>query len=311
MALSRELPHSFREAIAMARQILSANHDLVAKNLIDTEAEQLVVAAYRHATGTMLSRLQLFSRLQDRFPDASGEKLLIMAMGRTEGKPLQHLTGFQTFLEHEYDVGPDVLVPRPETELLVVTAIEHLEARGRVPAFGIEIGLGSGAIATELLWRFSKLRMAATELVLAAEKRARSNADRILGSGPDGSERLKIFRPQAPLEVWEPLLGFHGRGADFIISNPPYMIHSDPIEADVLAHEPKTALYAPEADPVHFYRKIEEGAAVFLAPDGMVFLEIPIERSQTIEKLFAKPEWQVKVLRDLTNRDRIVVAQRT
>lgn len=320
MAWYREKPDSFVEALRAARELLSASQELVAKGSIETEAEQLVLAAYRAVSGKLLSRVELFSRAQDRFPAEAGEKLMAMAGARAEGKLLQHLTGVQFFLEHEYEVGPDVLVPRPETELMVSLVIEELKreelkreelkraglkGQADAPVLGLEIGVGSGAISIELLAEFPKLTMLASELTAEAESRARSNAQRILGE-PD---RLKIYRAQTGLQVWEPLAAVLGaRRADFVISNPPYLIDADPIETEVRTYEPATALFAPAGDPLHFYREIALNAGRHLVAGGKAFVELAPERAADVLRLFQEAGWQARLLPDLNQRDRLLFA---
>lgn len=307
MAWHRERPHSFLEAIKAARLLLSASRELVAKGTIETESEQLVIAAYRAVSGKLLSRMELFSKAQDRYPELAGDKLLTLAGARAEGKPLQHLTGVQVFLDHEYEVGPDVLVPRPETEVLVSAAVDELKGHAG-PMLGLEIGIGSGAISIELLSKFPRLKMLASELTGVAEKRALSNARRILGES-DARARLEIVRAAGPLEVWEPLRSaLAGRKADFVISNPPYLAATDPIETEVRDHEPATALFAPESDSLHFYREIALNAGQYLAPGGKVFAELPTERALQIQQLFSDIGWQTRLHQDLTLRDRVLIA---
>jgi release factor glutamine methyltransferase len=305
-AWRRERPDSFFEALKAAREMLSASPALVAKGSIEAEAEQLVIAAFRQAGGPALTRMELFGRVRDRYPEEAGKRLLELAGTRAEGKPLQHLTGYQIFLDHEYAVGPDVLVPRPETELLVTLAIETLKRETRVPAQGIEIGLGSGVISIELLAEFSTLTMSATELTPEAAARARVNARKILGSQ---SNRLTVMPVGDALDVWGPFVsGFAGAPADFVISNPPYLAASDPIEDEVRDFEPATALFAPPSDPLHFYRQLALYAEKYVRPGGFAFLEVAPERAQECLKLFSESGWEAKVLPDLTGRDRVLIA---
>ncbi|MCM2323861.1 MAG: hypothetical protein NDJ90_11430, partial [Oligoflexia bacterium] len=223
MASGHELPGSFREALAIARRLLSASHELVRRDLVDAEAEILVMEAYRKVAGRALSRSEFYLRTADRYPEAAAAILLTWAGARAEGRLLQHLTGVQVFLNHEYEVGPDALVPRPETEVLVTVATEELGGGRSTPVRGLEIGLGSGAIAIELLSRFPGLRIRASELSEGAVALAVRNAEKILGSG--WATRLEIVRPGTALEVFEPFAQGLQRGpADFLISNPPYLV---------------------------------------------------------------------------------------
>ncbi len=303
MALGTEPPHGFAEALRLARRLLSANTDLVRKGVVDTEAEQLVIAAFRRAGGKELTRAELYLRAGDLYPGAAGEQLIIYAAARAEGRLLQHLIGTQRFLEHEYEVGPDVLVPRPETELLAALAMEKL----REPKVGLEIGLGSGVLSIELLARFPALEMIATELSRPAIDRARTNAQRLLGRT---ASRLRVLEAGSPLEVCEPFLRAGAHGAQFLISNPPYLASHAETDAEVLAHEPHEALFAPKEDSLHFYRKIAIDAPKLLAPGAQVFLELPHERAGEIRTLFE--DWNDPVLlRDLTGRERMLTARWT
>ena len=156
MAFSRDLPTSFEDALKTARRILSSRGDLVSRGLVDTEAELIVIAALRASVGgKSISRIELFSRARDRMPDMAGQKVVTFSMARAEGRLLQHITGVQYFMSHEYEVGPDVLVPRPETEALVERAIAELGTEKNPPSLGLEIGIGSGVLSIELLARFA------------------------------------------------------------------------------------------------------------------------------------------------------------
>jgi release factor glutamine methyltransferase len=302
MVFSRELPHSFSEALRVCKEILSANHQLVVKNLLDTEAEQLVVGAFRIATGEMLSRTDMLLRMQDAFPESAGTKLLILAGTRLQGLPLQYVLGYQAFLEHEYDVNASTLIPRPETEVLVTEAIRNL----RSPSLGIEVGLGSGVISIELLHHFKTLRMKASELSSAAQDLARKNAVRILGD----DSRLQMYTPSDAQDV---LGRFQGMRVDFIISNPPYLDsrRSGEIDEEVLQHEPRAALFpqGPNGeDSLHFYRQIAIEGRDLLNPGGQVFLEIAHERADETAALF-QSGWSCRIENDLSGRPRVLVAR--
>jgi len=314
MAMGKDRPLGFREAIQVVSQILSKNHDLVFRSLVDVEAEQIVMAAYRYATGRSLNRLELFSRMREAFPVRAGDKVLEWAHLRAEGQLLQHLLGYQVFLDHEYEVTPDVLVPRPETELLVVTAIEELKKLKKPSLLGLEVGLGSGVISIELLHAFSALHMLGSELQAEAWAIALRNAAKILGV-ENNSERFECLTVKNTSDVLEPFFErLQGRRADFLISNPPYLIKSNhessEVDSEVFQYEPHIALFAPESDPLYFYRNIKETVADLLTEEGQVFLEIPHERAQAIYELFEGDGWKSRLIQDLNQRDRILIANK-
>jgi release factor glutamine methyltransferase len=305
MVFSREFPHSFQEALRVSRQILSSNHDLVRKNLIDVEAELIVMGAYRISTGESLTRTEFFFRMKDRISATAAEKVLLISSQRAEGKLLQHLLGYSTFLNHEYQVNAHVLIPRPETEVLVTEATKILTS-APPPILGLEVGLGSAIISIELLSVFATLRMQATELSEQATFVAELNARSILRSG---AQRLNILSAQSKEEVLEPFSREGVKNADFLISNPPYLDPKNTLEVDeeVRKHEPSMALFS--EDPLYFYKKIASDSVRFLRQNGYVFLEVAAERAEETRTFFQSDRWRTVLARDLNGKERILVAQ--
>jgi release factor glutamine methyltransferase len=298
MAFSRDLPHSYGDALRVAREILSARSDLVRRGVVETEAELILRAAVKQATGEELRRAELVFRHAHRLADAAGAALIKLAGARAQGALLQHLTGGQAFLSHEYECGPGVLTPRPETEALADLMVRELRAPGR----GLEVGIGSGVLSVELLFAFPGLRMDATELSERARAYAERNAARILGAS---ASRLRILPARAG-EVLEPLQG--GAPADFLVSNPPYLKGPEEADEEVARHEPAEALFAPKGDALHFYRAIAAGGAALLRPGAPAYLEVPHERAEEARAVFVAHGWQTRLEADLTGRPRILVA---
>jgi release factor glutamine methyltransferase len=299
---------TFYEALKKAKEILSLCPSLVHRGLIETEAEQILLAAFRSETGKDLSRIELFSRLYEVFPAHAFDKIVQHSTERSEGQLLQHLTGRQFFLDHEYLVGPDVLIPRPETEVLVLAAMERLKG----PQLGLEVGLGSGIISIELLCHFNDLVMVASELSKEASARALENMQNIFQGNHPQSDRLKVVVAQHAQDVFGPFhLEIQNRKADFIITNPPYLT-SEEAEHEVIRHEPHQALFAPPEDPLYFYRILANEADLYLLSGGWVFAEIPHERATEIMNLFAQEKWDPQytaVLNDLTGRGRVIISK--
>jgi release factor glutamine methyltransferase len=310
----------FGEALIATQAILNQNPSLEKAGVTQVEAALLVAWAAETHLGKRLSRPEVFLMSHEPFPQEAWEKLKAGAKSRKEGIPLQHIFGVQTFLHHEYRVSPDVLIPRPETELLVVEVIEYFRKRNKQPLLGLEVGLGSGVISIELLSEFSDLRMLASEVSPDAIEVAKENAEAILGKKIWGKERfearLEILGVDEAHHVLEPfwlpgLVDDAAKKADFLVSNPPYLVPSDEIGHDVLHHEPHLALFSPAEDPIYFYRKIAEKAHECLSPSGVVFLEIATERSGKLQEAFEETGgWSVEIRPDLTGRDRILVAER-
>ncbi len=305
MVFSRDLPHSFSEALRVAREILATNHTLVTESRVESESELIVCGAHRIATGENLSRSDLYFRMNDRIPETSGEKVIVFSLKRAEGTPLQYLLGFTTFLNHEYQVNSDVLIPRPETEILVSESIKLV----RQPTLGLEVGLGSGIISIELLSTITSLKMIATEISPGAAQVARRNAEKILTD----AQRLTILKPDSGLDVMKPFIDEKIRNADFLISNPPYLDRTQKeFDPDVLESEPKNALFPEGSDPLYFYKEIARHAPQVLKKGAYVFLEIASERAEATRAIFNGEQWEqseTTLAKDLNQRDRVLICK--
>lgn len=300
---------TFDQVLRQVVEVLESSAEIRRRRVAWAEAEQIVAGAMLSAAESRLARVDLYGKGREPVPPAVAEKALGMAEARAGGRLLQHLTGVQAFLEHEYRVTPSVLVPRPETELLVTMILERLRGDPSPPRLGLEVGLGSGVISVELLARLPELRMVASEVSRGAMDVARDNAVSILGE--EGASRLRVIRPQGALDVLDPFPEAIDLPADFLASNPPYLSPADEIDFDVRQHEPGEALFpAGGADSLHFFREIAKGAEALLRPGGHVFLEIPHQRAAAIREEFEANGWRIAIYPDLNGRERALAARR-
>jgi release factor glutamine methyltransferase len=190
---------------------------------------------------------------------------------RADGEPLAYLLGEKEFHGLTLSVSPDVLVPRPDTEVLVDWALELLSgelARIERPAV-VDLGTGSGAIALAVRHSQPRASVVGTDNSSAALVVARANALR-LGIGATFLEG----------SWWEPL---HGQRFHLALSNPPYIAAGDPHLA-ALQHEPMVAL-APGGDGLGALRQIVHGSARHLHPDGWLLLEHGYDQAGTVQRL--------------------------
>ncbi len=151
--------------------------------------------------------------------------------------------------------------------------------------------------------------MIASEAALGAVEVARANARRILGD----ESRLTVVTVADANEVTGPLarvMGVRKGGADFLISNPPYLHPNDPIDAEVRAQEPPTALYPKSGDPLYFYSAIAREAGELIHPKGRIFLELASERAREIDAIMKGQGWATKIYDDLNGFPRVLSAQR-
>lgn len=177
---------------------------------------------------------------------------------RLAGEPMAYILGVREFMGHDFHVSPAVLIPRPETELLVETAVTLI--KGRVGATVLDLGTGSGAIAISIALACSAASVAATDVSDAALDVARKNA---LALGAV----LEFYEGS-----WFQALPA-GKVFDVIVSNPPYIPVDDPhlVQGD-LRFEPTLAL-SDGRDGLEAYRQIVAGAASRLKPGGSLFME--------------------------------------
>jgi release factor glutamine methyltransferase len=215
---------------------------------------------------------------------------------RAAGEPLQYIVGHQEFYGLEFEVTPAVLIPRPETELMIEETI-RLAARIAEPVI-IDVGTGSGCIAVTLARELETARVIATDISAAALQVARRNAQR-----HGLSDRVQFLETD--------LLNGLAIKADFILSNPPYVAsHELPtLQREVRDWEPHTAL-TDFGDGLQFYRRLLIDAPAHLKPSGYLIFEMGYQQSETIKAFVNRNVWhEPKALRDLQGIERTLVLQ--
>jgi release factor glutamine methyltransferase len=213
---------------------------------------------------------------------------------RMEHEPVSRIIGRRAFWGRDFKITPDVLDPRPETEILVAEAL-----RGPAPARLLDLGTGSGILAVSLLAEWPGAEGVATDLSPAALAVARENAAR---HGVD--DRLGLAEAN-----W--FAGVDGV-FDLIVSNPPYIAADEMagLEQEVRDHDPEMAL-TPGGDGLDAYRAILEGAPAHLAPGGRLMVEIGPSQGAAVTALFeAAGLAHVTVRPDLDGRARVVLGRR-
>ncbi|MBR5913307.1 MAG: peptide chain release factor N(5)-glutamine methyltransferase [Selenomonadaceae bacterium] len=211
---------------------------------------------------------------------------------RAEKIPVAYLTGQREFMGLNFAVTPDVLIPRPDTEILTQLAIENLSAVEN-PTFA-DLGTGSGAICVSILKYVKNAKAAAVDISQDAINCAKFNAEKF---GVD--DRINFYVGN----LFEPLRGqkFHA-----IISNPPYIPTKDlSTLQDEVKREPKFALDG-GVDGLDFYRRIVEDAPNFLFNGGFLAVEIGINQAVDVKNLFAENFTDIEIFRDLAGIERVV-----
>jgi release factor glutamine methyltransferase len=248
-----------------------------------------------------IKRLDLYLQFERPLTSAELESFRVVVRRRLKHEPLQYIMGSAAFRQLELQVDRRVLIPRPETEVLVGCAVQWAREQG-AGASALDIGTGSGAIALSLAQEKAAARVVATDISEAALELARANAQRL------GLDERVDFR-SGP--VWHAVRA--GEVFDIVISNPPYIAPAERagLQPEVREWEPEAALFA-EADGLAVIREIVAGAPAHLRAHGLLALETGMTQAQAVaEELRAAGHFEaVKVVRDLSGRDRIVTAVR-
>ena len=266
---------------------------------------------------TSRDRTWLYSRPEEIVPGPEAEAYIALLDRRATGVPTQHLTGKQEFWGLEFEVTPDVLIPRPETEHLIEVALDRLAVRdlraGREQHFEgenatlVDVGTGSGCIAVALAKELPAATICASDISQAALEVARRNAAR-----HGLSDRIHFCESNL-LEKFLVSSRNSQPAFDLIISNPPYIslreAHSLPIE--VREHEPHVALFG--GDEGHeLYSALIPQAAQLLKPGGLLVLELGYNSLPAAQSLFEDLAWtNVAVTNDLAGIPRVIAGERS
>ena len=211
-------------------------------------------------------------------------------------EPVQYVLGTAYFADMELEVTPTTLIPRPETEELV-----HLikqEQAGRAGLRVLDVGTGSGCLALALANLLPAAEVLAVDISAEALAVARRNAAR--------------FAPQVAFEqvdILNAMPKVAPGSLDILVSNPPYVRESErpAMRDNVLAWEPATALFVPDADPLLFYRRLAEVGRVLLRAGGAIYLEINETLGAETAALLAPEDFEdVRVLPDMFGKPRVV-----
>jgi release factor glutamine methyltransferase len=214
------------------------------------------------------------------------------------GEPVQYITGLAHFYGDRYVVNKAVLIPRPETEELVFELTQRLHNSFSSHSLKIlDVGTGSGCIAITLKKNFRKAEVTGLDISQAAIQVARKNA---LQLHQEVSFRVDdILNPSQWLRACQ---------WDVLVSNPPYIIHSelDEMPDQVAKHEPSIALFAPEDDPFKIYEAIFHYAEIHLTKGGWIALELNEFHAQGIYSIAKELLRDVEICKDMQGKERML-----
>ena len=284
-------------------ELLKVSADYLKQKGIDSPrlSAEILLAHQLH-----LTRVKLYLQYDQPLSEQEVEGYRALIRRRLSREPIQYITGTQEFWSMEFIVNPSVLIPRPETEVLVEQAVSLLKENPNLGEEGVnllDLATGCGALAVALACEFVKALIYATDLSEEALRVARRNAER------HGVKDRIDFRSG---DLFAP---FAGKGARFhmILSNPPY-IPSEAFETlspEVREHEPRSALDGREQGMTYITRILRE-AAGYLVPGGWILMEMDPE--QTLKAIRVIEETgqftEHRRIQDYTHRYRVVLARR-
>ncbi len=264
------------------------------------EAELLL----RHVLN--MDRTAFLISMQEPIAQEAVEKLAVLCQRRAKREPIQYMIGKQEFYGRDFCVAPGVLIPRPETEILIE---QILKQAGQLwlneePLDVVDIGTGSGAIALTLACERPEWNISTIDLSMDAISIARRNAE-ALGV----AERVQFLNG----DLAEPLISGN-KQVDILVSNPPYIPSADVNELDeeVRDYEPILALDGGE-DGLDCYRRICSALPQILKPVALVGFEVGIHQAQAVAELLQSSNQidEVLIVPDLAGIDRVVLGWRS
>lgn len=266
------------------------------------EAREMVFAFLEYHIGTK-RHTHILEPLHE-VEDASAEEAM-SAFGRmAAGEPLQYVTGLADFYGRSFHVTPDVLIPRPETELLCREVLKECRPEAKI----LDLCTGSGCIAWTLALENAGSKVTAVDI---------SDGALAVASSQDLLQEVSQTEALAPVFIKADVLAgpsvIKGACFDVLVSNPPYVMDKEKalMRSNVLDHEPHLALFVSDDDPLVFYRAIADWAGILLKPDGFGIVEINEALGEETAAVFKSAGFErTEVIKDLSDRDRFVRFQR-
>lgn len=266
--------------------------------LVDNGREQTAARiVMQHVLGTSYSEVML--HLQDELTAEQQETFKALLEEHVSGRPVQYCVGSEEFYGRSFLVDESVLIPRPETEELVLGTINRLPKLFQHQTLKLaDIGTGSGAIAISMKLECPELTVIATDLSEDALATAQKNAQRL-----DADIDFRLGDLTAPLA---------GEKFDIVLSNPPYIAFDEAQEMSsvVLEHEPHSALFA-EEDGLILYRKLAEQLPFYMNSPALIGLEIGYTQGEKVAKFFQDsfPQATVSIEKDINGKPRMIFCE--
>jgi release factor glutamine methyltransferase len=280
----------------VAERLATARAHLEAAGIAAADAALDADVLARHALGW--DRARLLAHAREPVPPGFDERFESLIARRAEREPVAQIVGAREFWERDFEVTADVLIPRPETEIIIEEALAF--ARLHSCQTVIDVGTGSGCLAVTIACELPTVRVTATDAAEAALNVAQRNARR-----HGVVDRIAFIRTD--------VLGGIDTPADLIVSNPPYVPASDAahMQPEVVRYEPHVALFGGPTGFEVIHRLFVE-AASRLAARGILVVEFGFGQAQRVRELAEETGWTVRRIReDLQGIPRTIVLTRS
>jgi len=244
-------------------------------------------------------RLSLYLHKETRLAKNESVAVAEIFRRRLTGEPLQYILGSTEFMGYEFKVDRRALIPRPETEILVSSALEQLKSIAKAAPKILDLGTGSGCIAVSIAKLLPSARIWAADVSGKALQLAKENADL-------HKVKIKFLRSDIFNAFKKDPEKF-----DLIISNPPYIARQDFRGlAREISFEPNLAL-ASGIDGLDFYRKIINQAPAYLNNHGLLALEAGINQAGLVKGMLIKGNFsEIKIIKDYNHIDRVLMGRK-
>lgn len=282
----------------LLKSLISKGVETVSAAYPEREAREMVYSFLEDLVGT--KRHTHIVEPEYEVADEAAEVAMSGFERMASGEPLQYVTGYADFYGRRFHVTPDVLIPRPETEMLCREVL--LSSRTSI----VDLCTGSGCIAWTLALEIPGAEVTAVDISEGALSVA-SSQDFSEEVARTGAVSPKFIKADVLTDVPDSLRA--GEGFDILVSNPPYVMDKEKalMRTNVLDHEPHLALFVSDDDPLVFYRAVSRWAQALLRPGGFGIVEINEALGPETAAVFEADEFvDVKVIKDLSDRDRFV-----
>lgn len=255
--------------------------------------------------GLHITRMDIYLKYEQPLSEAEVSTLRSLVKRRVEGEPVAYILGRKDFFSTQWKVSPAVLIPRPDTEILVEEALDWSKKNVKDAFSILDLGTGSGCIGLSLLKNISNSHLVTVDISVEALKIAKENAENLALLERVDFLNLDACDSLGPKQI-EQIIGENK--IDILVANPPYIRANHPqLHPHVKKYEPHGALFA-EDDGLFFLKTWSKNYSVLLNRPSVVLMELDPEQANSMKQHFENLHIfnKIKILKDLSGLDRVI-----